>query len=376
MLTTLGKSMWIEICQIHGQDSFSSHLNEKTHKRTFAVRERLTQIQATTRPVYFAAWKRVRHVESGSENGKASVHFLKNLRSIMRGIFSSVRMMESPRTLFKSQGKSWRYRWRRLRLVKMGTKKRSNESRVTDDEIQGSDKIHKRQSMHASQRLMNPRESVWNRLYQEVMKITWQRGFISMSHYNLVHKIIPICLKVWKFRMWKEQQMKNGRRSKSSQRGDWTRSWAKIMSSWKHNERKIKSTLLHWGHLSSQKCGVGTEVSKVQLLGRAPRWHCDTRFRILCCIQRTKLRLFDCAGQAADTVSTHSSKIGGRFNVAKDSKVRMSRFWDASSTTRMAQIMVKHWGSSGLLERNLYGHTLAGFLWERHFEKVLLWLGW
>ena len=28
------------------------------------------------------------------------------------------------------------------------------------------------------------------------------------------------------------------------------------------------------------------------------------------------------------------------------------------------------------LERNLYGHPLAGFLWERQFEKVLLRLGW
>ena len=29
-----------------------------------------------------------------------------------------------------------------------------------------------------------------------------------------------------------------------------------------------------------------------------------------------------------------------------------------------------------LLERNLYGHFLAGLLWERHFEKVLLEHGW
>ena len=30
-----------------------------------------------------------------------------------------------------------------------------------------------------------------------------------------------------------------------------------------------------------------------------------------------------------------------------------------------------------LLERNLYGHPLAGLLWERQFEKILLktWLG-
>ena len=28
------------------------------------------------------------------------------------------------------------------------------------------------------------------------------------------------------------------------------------------------------------------------------------------------------------------------------------------------------------LERNLYGHPLAGLLWERHLEKVLLEHGW
>ena len=28
-----------------------------------------------------------------------------------------------------------------------------------------------------------------------------------------------------------------------------------------------------------------------------------------------------------------------------------------------------------LLERNLYGHPLAGLLWERHFEEALLELG-
>ena len=28
------------------------------------------------------------------------------------------------------------------------------------------------------------------------------------------------------------------------------------------------------------------------------------------------------------------------------------------------------------LERNLYGHPLAGLLWERQFEKVLLKHGW
>ena len=29
-----------------------------------------------------------------------------------------------------------------------------------------------------------------------------------------------------------------------------------------------------------------------------------------------------------------------------------------------------------LLERNLYGHPLAGLLWERQFERALMELGW
>ena len=51
----------------------------------------------------------------------------------------------------------------------------------------------------------------------------------------------------------------------------------------------------------------------------------------------------DCARQAADAISAiHSSKNGGRSKVAPNSKVRVSRFVDTSSTTQVAQIMVKH----------------------------------
>ena len=40
----------------------------------------------------------------------------------------------------------------------------------------------------------------------------------------------------------------------------------------------------------------------------------------------------------------------------------------------------QHWDSTDdpvvPLERNLYDHPLAGLLWERHFEKVLIEEGW
>ena len=49
---------------------------------------------------------------------------------------------------------------------------------------------------------------------------------------------------------------------------------------------------------------------------------------------------------------------------------------DSSTTTQMAKIMVQHGRSVVPLERNLYGHPLAGLLWERQFEKILLKHGW
>ena len=81
-------------------------------------------------------------------------------------------------------------------------------------------------------------------------------------------------------------------------------------------------------------------------------------------------RLPGCAGQAADAVSAHTIVI-------ENSKVRMSRtFGYVYRNTKWP----KSWSSMEdpvvPLERNLYGHPLAGLLWERQFEKILLKYGW
>ena len=61
--------------------------------------------------------------------------------------------------------------------------------------------------------------------------------------------------------------------------------------------------------------------------------------------------------------SIHSSKDGGCSQTARNSKVRMSRYTDTSSTTQVAQnrgqTLKIQWF---LMERNLYGHPLAGLL--------------
>ena len=89
-------------------------------------------------------------------------------------------------------------------------------------------------------------------------------------------------------------------------------------------------------------------------------------------------RLPGCAGQAADAVSAHTTGQNGRCSIdMQNSKVRMSRFLDTSTKTQMAQIICPVWRiQSFLLSENLYGLPLAGVLWERQFEKVLLKHGW
>ena len=83
-------------------------------------------------------------------------------------------------------------------------------------------------------------------------------------------------------------------------------------------------------------------------------------------------RLPGCDGQAADDVSACTQiKNGGCSQIAQNSKVRIRlprHIWPKSSSN-IEDFVVP-------LERNLYGHPLAGLCWERQFEEVLLELGW
>ena len=84
-------------------------------------------------------------------------------------------------------------------------------------------------------------------------------------------------------------------------------------------------------------------------------------------------RLPGCAGQAADAVSAYNQvKMEDAPKLLKYPKSECPDIW-----TRLPQHKrPKSWSSMEdpvvPLERNLYGHPLAGLLWERQFEKILL----
>ena len=88
-------------------------------------------------------------------------------------------------------------------------------------------------------------------------------------------------------------------------------------------------------------------------------------------------RLPGCAGQAADAVSAYTQvKMEDAPTLLKIQKSGCPDIWIRLPKYRWP----KSWSSIEdpvvPLERNLYGHPLAGLLWERQFEKVLLKYGW
>ena len=88
-------------------------------------------------------------------------------------------------------------------------------------------------------------------------------------------------------------------------------------------------------------------------------------------------RLPECAGQAADAVSAYTQvKLEEAPRLLKIPKSECPDIWIRPPRHKWP----KSWSSMEdplvPLERNLYGHLLAGLLWERQFEKSLLKYGW
>ena len=88
-------------------------------------------------------------------------------------------------------------------------------------------------------------------------------------------------------------------------------------------------------------------------------------------------RLPGCEGQAADAIFAITQvKMEDASKLLKipksecpDIRIRLTRHKWPKSWSSMEDPLVSP-------ERNLYGHPLAGLLWERQFEKILLKYGW
>ena len=174
-----------------------------------------------------------------------------------------------------------------------------------------------------------------------------------------------------------------GEIGKRFRRGTWRKSEVKKRSDrWSNNEGRKSSFCLTGGHLSFEE--HQKYKGRVVFLGR----HCEKWFWILCGIYSTRI---------ISITNDGSKGHGYHIQIARVRRTSSwcSICWNAVQNGRCSKItenpklecpdiwirLPRHkWPKSWsgvedpvvLLERNLCGHLLAGLLWERHFEKILL----
>ena len=87
--------------------------------------------------------------------------------------------------------------------------------------------------------------------------------------------------------------------------------------------------------------------------------------------------LSGCDGQAADAVSAYTQvKLEDAPRSLKNPKSECPDVWIRIPRHKWPKSCGKIEDPVVPLERNLYGHPLAGLLWERQFEEALFEFGW
>ena len=213
-----------------------------------------------------------------------------------------------------------------------------------------------------------------------------ERRFSSMSHYNLVHKLDP---------MTQPMKIPDAKAAvdKESEKLEKLPAWQlntvkskKEVIFWEHKEREKNTTLLHWWTFAISKNAEsepkyqkykGRVVLRGDIVKVFAEQGSSASQMTAAVVMGVIARLPDCAGQAADAVSAHTQvqmKDAPKFSQNPKSEcpdvwIRLPRHkWPKSWSIIEDPV--------GPLERNLYGHPLAGLLWGRQFEEVLTGLGW
>ena len=206
------------------------------------------------------------------------------------------------------------------------------------------------------------------------------RGNNSLQHYNLVQKFIPM-----------PQAMKI-----PAAKAAVDREWEKLekISAWNLTkvrsknevieEARTKGAKVHYAslmdisHLKNAELEAKHQKYKgrVVLRGDLAEKGSSASQMSAAKVMDIISRLPGCDGQAADAVSAYTQVMEDAPKLAKiptteclDIWIRLPRHKWPKSWSSMEDPVVP-------LERNLYGHPLAGLLWRRQIEKILLQHGW
>ena len=238
-----------------------------------------------------------------------------------------------------------------------------------------------KQDLRVFWELMNTKECVWENLYRIIMMtISQKKETIHYRNYNLIQKIIPM-----------PQAMKTPA-AKAAVDKEWEK-LEKILA-WNLTKVRNKSEVIDEAndmcHLKNAELEAKHQKYKGRVVLRGDIVKDNSGSYSVFTEQGSSAsqmtaakvtdiisRLPGCDGQAADAVSAYTQvnmeDAPKLLQIPKsecpDVWIRLPRRKWPKSWSSMEDPVV-------LLERNLYGHPLAGLLWERQFEKVLLKHGW
>ena len=311
--------MWIEVCQILGKVSQSSlYLKEKPPKGCLWSLVRLTKIQATTRPDYLwpEIWSSMSKAAQKKEKQQWAIEKpkLENARNTERRLFHRSGRRRVQGNHQKNASEKLEIQMEATMPCKLRTKKRSNKSRGTDDETKGSNKIQKTKHACIVEAHESNRKRFESTLPKDHEDHIAEKGPNSMSHYNLVHKFVPMpqAMKIpdvkaavdkgWELPAW---QM--------------TKERSKKASFLKHTKTKRKSTSVHvWTFVISKNAELEPKYQKYKgrVVLRSDMVKDDSgSYPVLteqgssasqmpaAKIMDVIARQPDCAGQAADAVA-------------------------------------------------------------------------
>ena len=194
----------------------------KTSWRIFAVRGAAFKNSSNNQAWSVVTRNLVQNVESSPTKRKAAMDYreteARQCAKVERQLFCWPRW-KGVQGNHQTRIKKWNFQrkprcpvsWRR-RNARSGTGKLAPNPTKSEN-----------QSMHASWKLMSPRERVWKGPYQKITKITLRRmGPNRWVILILCTSSFP-CPKQWKFQRQKQRWIKNGRRWNKCQHGKWPR---------------------------------------------------------------------------------------------------------------------------------------------------------
>ena len=290
----------------------------------------------------------------------------------------------SIRRPWQMQEESWKFRWLRPCLVKEEAKVFSgnrNDNWLHLQKTRGRDLV-------VLWNLMNPQGHFeQNYLNQSIMKITLQAEDTHRWVITIWFISLSRCRKRWRFQLRKQQWTKN---EKSSTIPAWklekVRSKKEVILEAQRDKKKSPLCFID-GHVSLEKkrswnrnfwSTIDVSYSVVTLLKWLRRFCCIHRARIVCVTNDCgKNHGCNCRiAKAADAVSAYTQ-------VKFEDAPRLLRIPKSECPDIWIRLPRDKWPTSWssmedpvvLLDRNLYGHPLAGLLWERPCEELSSKLG-